>query len=108
MNNNRSNIVYSTHPEFSAEPTEREVPGINKTQDLRVHLDRRGGGKIVTIVRGYKGNKQDLNVLGKLLRKKCSVGGSVKDHEILVQGNVRDKVLTILIEKGFLAKPSGG
>jgi translation initiation factor 1 len=97
----KQNIVYSTHPEFSAEPIEKEAPDINKTQDFRVHLDRRGGGKIVTIVRGYKGNKQDLNVLGKLLRKKCGVGGSVKDHEILVQGNVRDKVLTILIEKGF-------
>ena len=104
----KQNIVYSTHPEFSAEPDEREAPGDNITQDLRVHLDRRGGGKIVTIVRGYKGNKQDLNVLGKLLKKKCCVGGSVKDHEILVQGNVRDKVLTILIEKGFSAKPSGG
>ena len=100
--------MYSTHPEFSAEPIEKEATGINKTQDFRVHLERRGGGKMVTIVRGYKGNKQDLNELGKLLRKKCGVGGSVKDHEILVQGNVRDKVLTILIEKGFSAKPSGG
>ena len=104
----KQNIVYSTHPEFSAEPNEREAPGDNITQDLRVHLDRRGGGKVVTIVRGYIGNKQNLYALGKLLRKKCGVGGSVKDHEILVQGNVRDKVLTILIEKGFLAKPSGG
>ena len=104
----KQNIVYSTHPEFSAEPIEKEAADINNTQDFRVHLDRRGGGKIVTIVRGYKGNKQDLNVLGKFLRKKCGVGGSVKDHEILVQGNVRDKVLTILIEKGFSAKPSGG
>ena len=104
----KQNIVYSTHPEFSTEPTQREATGINNTQDLRVHLDRRGGRKIVTIVRGYKGNKQDLNALGKLLRKKCGVGGSVKDHEILLQGNVRDKVLTILIEKGFLAKQSGG
>jgi len=104
----KQNIVYSTHPEFSAERIEKVATGINKTQDFRVHLERRGGGKIVTIVRGFKGHKQDINVLGKLLRKKCGVGGSVKDHEILVQGNVRDKVLTILIEKGFSAKPSGG
>ena len=104
----KQDIVYSTHPDFDTKPTEIETPDINQNQDLRVHLDRRGGGKIVTIVRGYNGNKQDLYALGKLLRKKCGVGGSVKDHEILVQGNVRDKVLTILIEKGFLAKSSGG
>jgi len=75
---------------------------------LRVHLDRRGGGKIVTIVRGYEGNKQDLNALGKLLRKKCGVGGTVKNNEILIQGNVREKVLKFLNDKGYTVKLSGG
>lgn len=104
----KKNIVYSTDSHKNVDTPEPKPSNSNIIQDLRIHLDRKKGGKILTIVRGYKGNKQDLNALGKLLRKKCGVGGSVKNHEILVQGNVRDKVLTILIEKGFLAKPSGG
>ncbi|MGY8787196.1 MAG: translation initiation factor [Fidelibacterota bacterium] len=104
----KEDIVYSTHPDFDSKPTEIETPDINQNQDLRVHLDRRGGGKIVTIVRGYEGNKQDLNALGKLLRKKCGVGGTVKNNEILIQGNVREKVLKFLNDKGYTVKLSGG
>ena len=104
----KQDIVYSTHPDFDTKPTEIETPDINQNQDLRVHLDRRGGGKIVTIVRGYEGNKQDLNALGKLLRKKCGVGGTVKNNEILIQGNVREKVLKFLNDKGYTVKLSGG
>ena len=104
----KQDIVYSTHPDFDTKPTEIETPDINQNQDLRVHLDRRGGGKIVTIVRGYEGNKQDLNALGKLLRKKCGVGGAVKNNEILIQGNVREKVLKFLNDKGYTVKLSGG
>ena len=73
-----------------------------------MHLDRRGGGKIVTLIRGFVGTKNDCNALGKELRKKCGVGGTVKHNEILVQGNVRELVLDILIKKGYRAKPSGG
>ena len=104
----KQDIVYSTHPDFDTKPTEIETPDINQNQDLRVHLDRRGGGKIVTIVRGYEGHKQDLNALGKLLRKKCGVGGAVKNNEILIQGNVREKVLKFLNDKGYTVKLSGG
>jgi translation initiation factor 1 len=104
----KEDIVYSTHPDFDSKPTKIETPDINQNQDLRVHLDRRGGGKIVTIVRGYEGNKQDLNALGKLLRKKCGVGGTVKNNEILIQGNVREKVLKFLNDKGYTVKLSGG
>ncbi|MBC8346669.1 MAG: translation initiation factor [Candidatus Marinimicrobia bacterium] len=106
MNKNRPNIVYSTDPHYA--PEQEVELTTSRVQDFRVHLDRRGAGKIVTIVRGFTGNKKDLNELGRELRKKCGVGGSVKENEILVQGNVRDKVLNILIKKGYAAKASGG
>ncbi len=104
----RSHIVYSTNPGFTSEDNADVTAPSPHRQNLRIHLDRRGGGKIVTVVRGYIGNIQDINALGKELKKKCGVGGSVKNNEILIQGNVREKVLKILIEKGFSAKPSGG
>ena len=62
----------------------------------------------MTIIRGYIGNPDELSVLGKLLKKKCGVGGTVKNNEILIQGNVRGQVISILKKLGHIAKPSGG
>ncbi|MEA1882778.1 MAG: translation initiation factor [Candidatus Marinimicrobia bacterium] len=104
----KSHIVFSTDQNFSYEREEYVETLPPSKQNLRIHLDRRGGGKIVTVVRGYSGDKGELNTLGKELKKKCGVGGSVKNGEILIQGNVREKILKILIEKGYGAKPSGG
>ncbi|MCP4930704.1 MAG: translation initiation factor [Candidatus Marinimicrobia bacterium] len=108
MDHRRTNIIYSTHPETIVEDVKPQEELCKTEQDLRVHLDRRGGGKIVTLIRGFVGTKNDCNALGKELRKKCGVGGTVKHNEILVQGNVRELVLNILIKKGYRAKPSGG
>ena len=79
-------------------------------QKLRVMIDRkRRRGKEVTLVVGYKGNPQDLKELGKMLKSKCGVGGSVKDGEIIIQGNQKDKVVKLLLEKGYSqTKASGG
>ena len=105
---NQEKIVYSTDPNFSysldiAEPE----PILNDNQNLRVHLDRRKGGKIVTIIRGYQGPISELKTLANSLKKKLSVGGSVKNEEILLQGNLREKVLKFLLNNNFNAKPSG-
>jgi translation initiation factor 1 len=104
-------IMYSTDPTFEytpdEEPTSEKLN--NNQQDLRVSLDRKNrGGKAVTLITGFKGSADELEVLGKTLKTKCGVGGSAKDGEILIQGDFRDKILQILHKEGFKAKKSGG
>jgi len=103
-------IMYSTNPEFEyEEETDDTVTAPNQQQDLRVMLDKKNrGGKAVTLITGFKGQTADLEALGKLLKNKCGVGGSVKDGEILIQGDVREKVLGILLKDGYKAKKAGG
>ena len=103
-----SNIVYSTNPDFESENIEDLTMSTQSKQRLRIHLERKRGGKILTVIRGYVGNTQNFNELARELKKSCGVGGSVKNDEILIQGNVREKVLSILTEKGYSAKLSGG
>jgi len=103
-------IVYSTNPDFKfpPEPEETPTPPANQ-QNLRVMLDRKQrGGKQVTVVTGFTGTQADLEDLGKTLKTRCGTGGSVKDGEILVQGDHRAKVLEFLLKSGYKAKQAGG
>lgn len=98
------NIVYSTNPdyEYQKEETPKEETLAKEKQSLRIQLDtKQRRGKAVTLVTGFVGQEDDLNDLGKLLKVKCGVGGSVKDGEIIVQGDMRDKVLNILKKEGY-------
>jgi translation initiation factor 1 len=80
-----------------------------KDQQLEAHFSNKGrGGKTVTIVSGFQGKENDLKTLAKLLKTKCGVGGSVKDGEIIIQGNYRDKIMSILQKEGYSVKRVGG
>lgn len=103
-------IIFSTDPDYEYDDfqDEEEETLPPQQQNLKVRIDRKKGNKEVTIVGGYQGTTDDLKALGKTLRQKCGVGGSDKDGEILIQGNVRERVLTLLKEMGYKAKPQGG
>ncbi|MFZ1688857.1 MAG: translation initiation factor [Flavobacteriales bacterium] len=94
-------IVYSSGPKSSGTLAANQ-------QDLRIHLDRMRGDKLVTRVVGFIGKEADLDDLGRALKAKCGVGGNTKDGLILLQGDHRDKVLAYLTEKGYKAKKAGG
>jgi len=105
-----SGIVYSTNKDFKFH-TEKVVVSTPppQQQDLRVMLDKKHrGGKSVTLITGFRGNENDLKELGKVLKTKCGVGGTVKDGEILIQGDFRDKIMNLLTEEGYKVKKSGG
>lgn len=103
----RLGVVYSTNPDFNYAKEEiREEETLEPAkQRLTVTIDRRNrGGKQVTLVSGFVGTQEDLAALGKTLKVKCGVGGSAKDGEITVQGDLRDKVTAILKDLGYNAK----
>lgn len=111
-NKKRIGVVYSTNPDYDYSFDDgEEVEDLEPSQQkLRVLIDRKKRrGKEVTLVVGFEGTNDTLKDLGKYLKTKCGVGGSVKDGEILIQGNFRDKVVDLLVEKGYTkTKKSGG
>ncbi len=110
-NKHRNGIVYSTNPDFVYnEDTEQETetlpPG---QQDLRISLDKKSrGGKQVTLITGFKGMENDLKALGHMLKIKCSTGGTVKNGEIIIQGDFRERIIKLLQDIGYRTKKSGG
>ncbi len=110
-NKNTIGVVYSTDPNYNYKVNgdEEQETLSNEKQDLRVMLDKKQrAGKAVTLITGFIGKTDDLESLGKQLKSKCGVGGTVKDGEILIQGDFRDKIIALLLQAGYKAKKAGG
>jgi translation initiation factor 1 len=110
---NRIGVVYSTNENYDYDHDDggEEMEDLAPNQQkLRVMIDRKQRkGKDVTLVTGFVGSEDSLKELGKYLKQKCGVGGSAKNGEMIIQGNQRDKVVTLLKEKGYTqTKASGG
>ncbi|HQQ94761.1 MAG TPA: translation initiation factor [Bacteroidia bacterium] len=106
----RIDVVYSTNPNFQyrEEPGEEAQTLAPAQQNLKIYLDRLGGGKLLSRLSGFVGSKSDLEALAKELKQKCGVGGNAKDGDILIQGDKREKMLEILLKAGYKAKKAGG
>ncbi|NCI45456.1 translation initiation factor [Sediminibacterium soli] len=97
-------FVFSTNPDFRFEP---EPDAVQETlaparQPLRIRLDtKQRAGKAVTLVTGFAGTTDDLEALGKKLKNTCGTGGAVKDGEIIIQGDQREKVMQWLQKNGY-------
>ena len=109
---NLVNVVYSTNPNFQFQQEEQseEETLISSQQKLYVSIDKKQrAGKEVTLIEGFIGKEEDLKDLGKMLKSKCGVGGTVKDFEILIQGNFKDKIYNLLVKEGYTqTKKKGG
>jgi translation initiation factor 1 len=103
------NIVFSTNSNFKFDEKQDIETLSPEQQDLRVHREtKHRGGKTAVVIKNFIGNDGDLQKLAKELKTKCGVGGAAKDGEIIIQGDVRDKVCEILTKLGYKFKKAGG
>ncbi len=102
----RLGVVFSTNPDFNYQTEEEQQPDTlaPEKQKLRVAIEKKGrAGKTVSVVKGFTGTEEDLKNLEKMLKTKCGTGGSSKDGVIILQGEMKDKLVTILRDLGYTA-----
>lgn len=99
-------LAYSTGGE--TEPEVSEEPGEPSTAGIRIRLDRRASGRVVTVVTGLPGGSDEVTALAKALKAAAGAGGTVKDGALELQGDHRARVEQALASRGLRSKRSGG
>jgi len=80
-----------------------------QSEPVRVWLEKKGrNGKPVCIVRGLAVSADTLGALATRLKRACGTGGTAKDGEIIIQGDHRDAIVSLLTGEGFRVKKAGG
>lgn len=109
MNKKKRGVIYSTNPNFKFEYEDEKITNIPKEkQNLKICIDKHRAGKTAVIIKGFLGSNFELKCLSKILKSKCGVGGSTKNGEIIIQGDIREKVMQILEKEGYSYKRVGG
>ncbi len=103
-------MVYSTGSAPSWADNEGQQENLApEEQKLEAHLEKKGrGGKVAVLIKGFVGSEDELKDLAKKVKNHCATGGSVKDGEIIIQGNLRDKITSFLNNNGYKVKRVGG
>jgi translation initiation factor 1 len=102
-----SRLVYSTAGAPPRPEPEPETPAA-AVKGIRIRLDRRASGRVVTVVTGLPGPARDVEALGRELRASCGTGGTARGDTLELQGDHRDKVEAALAARGLRSKRSGG
>jgi translation initiation factor 1 len=105
----RKGIVYSTDPSFVYDYGNKSISGTlpPEEQRLRIILDTKGRqGKVATLIKGFVGKERDIEQLAKTIKTRCGTGGTVKDGDVIIQGDMRDRISEVLAELGYCWKAS--
>lgn len=100
--------LFPDHEPSPEDPIEEVAHELYVQKEPMICKFEKRKGKATTIIEGYEGTDEDFKILAKEIKTKLSVGGTFKDNSIIIQGDYRDKIMTILKEKGFKVKRVGG
>jgi translation initiation factor 1 len=100
-------LVYSTEGPVASQPQAADAPASAPGKGVRISLDRRASGRVVTVIRGLTGSAHEIAALARSLRSACGAGGAVKDGAVEIQGDHRERVEAALAARGIRSKRSG-
>ena len=101
-------LVYSTEGPVASKPKGKDTSASAAGKGVRISLDRRASGRVVTVIRGLPGRGEEIAALARSLRSACGAGGAVKDGAVEIQGDHRERVEVALAARGIRSKRSGG
>ena len=105
----KSGLIYSTNPNLDLNLINEETDYTDSNLIISVCFEKKGRkGKGVTIIKDFPGNSMQLALLAKKIKTSLGIGGSIKNNEIILQGRIQEKIMSILAKDGYKTKKVGG